>query len=156
MKSSRIVKQFFVVGFIAGIVSLSVAVVMAGYRTPGNVRLAVNGADLSGTWKGESICVDKAKFPACQDEHVVYHIARSSAASDVVTITMDKIVDGKPDTMAVLDFKYDVQKGMWVNEFTRNTVHGVWTFTAKGNTVEGTLTVLPDKTLVRRIKLKKT
>jgi hypothetical protein len=150
------VKQSFGVGFIAGSVMLSIAVVMAGYRVPGNARLAEDGTSLAGTWRGESICVDKTKFPACQDERVVYHIARSNSASDGVTITMDKIVNGKPEMMAVLDFKYDGQKGTWMNEFTRNTVRGVWTFTVKENAMEGTLIVLPDKTLVRRINLKKT
>lgn len=33
-------------------------------------------ARLLGNWSGESICVNKDKFPSCSDEKVVYHITR--------------------------------------------------------------------------------
>jgi len=146
-------KQGPVTGFIAVVVLLSA--IMAGYGESPKGRFVGDAAKVVGTWTGESICVNKEKFPACNDERVVYRLAQSASAADVVTITMDKIVDGKAEMMAELDFKYDAEKGTLVNEFTRNTVRGVWAFTVKGNSMEGTLTVLPDKTLVRRIKLKK-
>jgi hypothetical protein len=57
--------------------------------------------------------------------------------------------------MGVLDFKYDSEKGTLTCEFTRGSTHGLWEFTVKENTMEGTLVVLPDKTLARRVKLKK-
>ena len=109
---------------------------------------------LVGDWSGESVCVDKEKFPACHDERVIYRLAVSSKP-DVITVTADKIVNGKPETMGVLDFIYDAQKQTLVSEFTRNNRRGVWEFSVKGNTIEGTLTTLPDKSLVRRVKVQK-
>lgn len=112
-------------------------------------------ASLTGDWTGESICVDKVKFPACNDEKVIYRITPTPNTANTVTITMDKLVDGKPENMAVLDFKYDEKKGTLRNEFTRNGRQGVWEFTVNGNAIEGTLVALPDNTIVRRIKVSK-
>ena len=111
------------------------------------------GSDLVGNWIGESICVGNR--PACHDEQVIYRITKAPDASGNVTITADKIVNGKPELMGVLDFKYDSEKRTLVCDFTRGDTHGLWEFTVNGNTMEGTLMVLPDKTLVRRVKVKK-
>jgi hypothetical protein len=82
-------------------------------------------SNLIGNWSGESICVNKDKFPACHDEQVVYRIVKSSGESNMLTVTMDKIVNNKPETMVVLDFVYDAQKQTLSGEFTRNNRHGV-------------------------------
>lgn len=112
-------------------------------------------SNLIGTWSGESICVNRDKFPACHDEQVVYRIVKAAGKADVLTITMDKIVNGKPDTMGVLDFVYDRQKQTLSGEFARNNGRGIFEFAVKGELIEGTLSILPDRTLVRRIKVKK-
>ncbi len=114
---------------------------------------APDGSTLVGNWTGESICTGTRA--ACHDEKVIYRIPKAPDASGTVTITMDKLVDGKPETMGALDFKYDGAKGTLVNEFTRNTTHGIWEFKVNGNTMEGTLTLLPDKTVGRRVKVQK-
>ena len=64
-------------------------------------------------------------------------------------------MDGKPEPMGVLDFKYDAEKGTLTSEFTRGNTRGVWELTVKGDTMEGTLTILPDKTIGRHVKVKK-
>ena len=110
-------------------------------------------AKLIGSWTGESLCAGDR--PACHDEKVIYRIARSPNAADTVLITMDKIVDGKPETMGGLEFKYDPQQGTLVNEFTRRTTHGRWEFTVKGDTIAGVLRLLPEKTVVRRVQVKR-
>lgn len=112
-------------------------------------------SQLVGNWSGESICVNKEKFPACHDEQVVYRIVQRPSKSNTLTVTMDKIVSGKPENMAVLDFVYEPQKKTLSSEFTRNGRHGIWEFVVKDDLMDGTLTTLPDKTLVRRIKVKK-
>jgi len=109
---------------------------------------------LVGNWSGESICVDKEKFPACHDERVIYRVAASSKP-DVLTVTMDKLVNDKPETMGALDFVYDAEKQTLSSEFTRNNRHGIWEFIVKGDTIEGTLTTLPDKSPVRRVRVRK-
>jgi hypothetical protein len=117
--------------------------------------VAVNddGSTLVGTWAGESLCVGNR--PACHDEKVIYRITKAPDDAGNVTITTDKIVNGKPETMGVLDFKYDGGKHTLTCDFTRGQTHGVWELTVKEDTMEGTLIVLPDKTLARRVRLKK-
>lgn len=110
-------------------------------------------AKLFGNWAGESICV--GDNPACHDEKVIYRIAKSTEKPGMLVITMDKIVDGKPDTMAVLDFKYERDKSKLTGEFQNARYHGLWEFTVNGQTIEGTLSLLPAKTIARKVKVKK-
>jgi hypothetical protein len=128
-------------------------VVTQGKKTKGKQSSEIS--ELVGNWSGESVCVDKEKFPACHDEQVIYRIAKTSGKSDTLTITMDKIVNNKPETMGVFDFVYNAQKQTLSSEFTRNKWHGIWEFVVKGDLLEGTLAILPDKVIVRRIKVKK-
>jgi hypothetical protein len=110
---------------------------------------------LFGAWSGESVCVDKENFPACNDEQVVYHVAAASGKLDTVTIRADKIVNGKPETMGTFDFIYDQRKQTLTSEFKNSRVHIIFELAVKGDTLEGTLSTLPDKAIVRHIKVKK-
>ena len=110
---------------------------------------------LVGDWFGESTCVNKEKFPACNDEHVVYHVVVASSKTDTVTITADKIVNGKPEPMGTFDFIYDARKRTLTSEFKNDRVHIIFELVVKGDFLEGTLSTLPERTLVRRIKVKK-
>ena len=114
-----------------------------------------DSSDLTGNWSGESVCVDKVKFPACHDEQVIYRIGKTSGKSDTLTITMDKIVNSQPETMGVFAFSYNPQKHTLSSEFTRNKWHGIWELAVKDDLLEGTLSTLPDKTIVRRLKVKR-
>ena len=116
------------------------------------------GSDISklaGDWSGESVCVNKEKFPACNDEHVVYHVVVASGKTDTVTITADKIVNGKPEAMGTFDFVYDPRRQTLTSEFKNDRVHAIFELAVKGDLLEGTLSTLPERTLVRRIKVKK-
>ena len=110
---------------------------------------------LAGNWSGESICANKEKFPACNDEHVVYHVVVASGKTDTVTIAADKIVNGKPVAMGTFDFVYDARRQTLTSEFKNDRVHGIFELAVKGDLLEGTLSTLPERTLVRRIKVKK-
>ena len=110
---------------------------------------------LVGDWSGESICVNKEKFPACNNERVVYHVVVASGKTDTVTLTADKIVNNKPETMGTFDFVYNAQRQTLTSEFKNDKVHIIFEFAVKGDVLEGTLATLPDRTLVRRIKVKK-
>jgi len=110
---------------------------------------------LAGDWVGESVCVNKEKFPACKDEHVVYHVVVTSGKTDTVTVTADKIVNGKPEEMGTFDFVYDARRQTLTSEFKNERVHGIFELAVKGDLLEGTLSTLPERTLVRRIKVKK-
>jgi len=135
------------------VVFLSILAVTMGRGSSHTVAPDDGSSNLVGNWTGESKCV--GPFPACHDEKVIYRIAKPPDEKGIVTITADKIVNGKPETMGVLDFKYDGEKHTLTCDFTRGQTHGVWEFTVKEDTMEGTLVVLPDKTLARRVKLKK-
>ena len=107
-----------------------------------------------GDWEGESVCVDKNR-PACKNEHVVYHITKKDGEADGVTMRADKIVNGRPEEMGVLDCKYDSAKSTLTCEFTVNSTHGVFEYTVKGDEMEGTLKILPAGTLGRKINVRK-
>jgi hypothetical protein len=149
MKRCRVIVGVLVVSGLC--VALLVAV--EGKNSVGGQRGEVS--KLVGSWSGESVCVDKEKFPACRDEQVVYRIVESSGKANMVTVTMDKIVGGKPETMGVLDFVYDAQKQTLSGEFERNNRRGIWEFTVRGDALEGTLATLPERTIARRVKVKK-
>lgn len=107
-----------------------------------------------GDWEGESVCVDKNR-PACRDELVIYHIVKKEGAHDTVTVAADKIVDGQPEQMYVLDLKYDDAGGTLKGEFNVNGTRGVFEYAVKGDEMNGTLKTLPSGTTARRIKVKR-
>ena len=79
----------------------------------------------------------------------------AAGKSDTVTITADKLVYGKPETMGTFDFVYGPQKRMLTSEFKNSRVHLIFELAVKGDILEGTLATLPERDLVRRIKVKK-
>ena len=105
-----------------------------------------------GTWRGESICTDKSRT-ACKNEEVVYRFEEVSGERGVLTLLADKIIEGRRVPMYKLDFKYDEAAGALSSEFTRRQTHGLWQYKVSGDTMEGTLVLLPDKTLGRRVKV---
>src|SRR5215210_4855888 len=108
-----------------------------------------------GDWEGESVCVDKNR-PACKNEHVVYHLTKKEGGgADEVTMRADKIVNGKPEDMGVLDCNHDAAKSTLTCEFTVNGTHGVFEYAINGDEMEGTLRILPAGTTGRKIKVKK-
>lgn len=117
---------------------------------------AQNDVDkLVGDWSGESICVNKEKFPACKDEVVVYHIKKVADKPNTINLSADKIVNGKPEFMAEFDFVFDPKKQTLTTEFKNERVHLLIEFQVKGNAMEGSMISLPDKTVARSIKVKK-
>lgn len=123
------------------------------FQGKGQDSARVNAPSVIGTWSGESICVGDR--PACKNETVVYRFEPVAGKSTVITLLADKIIEGKRVPMGKLDFQYDEAGRTLSCEFTRGQTHGVWEFKITGDTMEGTGTVLPDKTLVRRVKVKR-
>jgi hypothetical protein len=119
----------------------------AGPNSAAKTDLAHNEAQLIGTWTGESIC--QVKNSPCHDEKAIYRISKAKEAGKV-TIDLEKIVDGKAETMVVLDFKYESKNQKLICAYK----HGVWEFTVNGNQMSVTLTT-PDKVVYRRVSLKK-
>jgi hypothetical protein len=103
---------------------------------------------LAGTWRGNSLCVEKGT--ACHDEVAVYRIATIPGKPGYLLVSGGKVVDGKEIVMGSGEWRYDSARRTLSVELPR----GVITLKADGDKLEGTFT-LPDKTILRRIKLKK-
>jgi len=126
---------------------LGSALLASGNAALGNAAVAQDEAQLFGNWTGESIC--QVQSSPCHDEHVIYHISKGQTAGQV-SVSADKIVAGKPVNMGTGDYTYDRDSGTLLQE----NAGRVWKLMVKGNTMTGTLT-LPDKTIYRRVTLKK-
>lgn len=134
--------------------SLVVAFVVVVACAPGEA-LAGPVDEIVGTWHGTSACVDRQAAPACTDEEVIYEIAASPGRPDAVTVTADKIVDGKRVPMGSLDFSLEATSRSWTSELETPRTHALWRLSVSGTTLSGTLTLLPSKAVVRRIDLRK-
>jgi len=108
-------------------------------------------SSLTGDWTGESICV--GNNPGCHDEKVVYHISVDPADPAKVKIAADKIVNGKLEWIGDIELKYDPGKQTLTGELQNSRYRGLWEFAVKGNAIEGSLTILPDKSIGRRIRV---
>ena len=123
-------------------------------RQPAATASSNAATSVLGTWKGESTCIGNNR-PACKNEVVVYRLEAVAGKPDVVLMLADKIIEGKRDPMGKLEFKYVEAKGELSCEFTIGQTHGLFQFTVSGDSMEGTLVLLPDRELVRRIKVKR-
>lgn len=131
---------------------LTAALVPGTFTMPQNVPAnSSSGGEerkLVGTWRGESLCVEKGT--ACHDEMAVYRIAAIPGKPGYLMVSGGKVVDGKEIVMGTGEWRYDSAKRTLSVELPR----GVITLKADGGKLEGTFT-LPDKTVLRRITLKK-
>ena len=128
---------------------LAVLAVLAAAAAPGP-RDAILGE-----WRGTSTCVDRVKHPACNDEVVIYHFRPNGDDPAAVTLTADKVVDGKVLPMGEFDCTYDGKRGAWLSEFRNERVHILWSFVVRKNDIQGTLVDLPDRSPVRKIAVQK-
>jgi hypothetical protein len=135
-----------------------------GRRWPAGVVLALlAGAafaqgpreQLVGTWRGTSLCLDRAALPACTDEQVVYDIAAPTSASDVIVVKADKIVEGRREPMGEVTFRPDVATGRWVSEIKTPNVHALWHLALRDGGLRGGMMLLPSTTAVRIVELKR-
>lgn len=105
-------------------------------------------AALLGIWRGSSICTGARA--ACHDETVVWHVT-PGAKPDVVTVAMNKVVDGKELEMGDLDFKIDFAAHRLVGDYDNGRVATRWSFTWTDKKLVGTAVMLPDGTKIRDI-----
>jgi len=68
--------------------------------------------------------------------------------------TTCRVLD-KRVTMGAFDFVYDVRKQTLTSEVKNSRGNIIFELAVGGDTLEGTLSTLPDKAIVRRIKVKK-
>jgi hypothetical protein len=101
-----------------------------------------------GHWTGTSICT--AVRPACHDETASYWI-KPGPSSDVVTIDACKVINGKDESMGLIDFHVDLATHVLSGVIGNNNPA---TLTWSGDTMTGTFKQ-PDGQIVRNIRLKK-
>jgi hypothetical protein len=130
----------------------SIVVLLAVVSAPARADNATDA--IIGTWRGSSVCVDRKAAPACNDETVVYDIAATAGKADTVTVKADKVVDGKRQPMGALDFTRGTDGG-WTTEIQTPRVRALWRLTVDGRKMRGTMTLVPSKTIVRRMALDK-
>jgi hypothetical protein len=109
-------------------------------------------AKLLGTWEGESKCA--AADSACHDEHVIYRVATVKHDASKLALHGYKVVKGQLIFMGTLECQqYRDQATL---SCTGNTPKkDAWEFKVSGRIMTGTLTVGEEKTLYRRINVKK-
>jgi hypothetical protein len=133
-------------------------IMLAGGLVPGIVAMAQNApakspngeeeGKLAGTWRGDSVCVEKGT--ACHDEIAVYRISAIPNKPGYLLVSGGKVVDGSEIVMGTGEWRYDGSKHTLSVDLPRGTI----TLKADGGRLQGTFT-LPDKTVLRRITLKK-
>ena len=107
--------------------------------------------DIVGSWRGTSICVDKANFPACKDEQVIYDVRRNGSGRDTVTIRADKVVNGVREFMAEFDFRR--ADSTWVAEYQGARVRIRIVLRVRAAHMTGVLTDEPSGRRVRELTL---
>jgi hypothetical protein len=132
-----------------------IGVICLGFLTVVSVsaQKKVAGDELLGDWYGESKCT--GSNPYCHDEIVVYHFTHSNNDPAKIHLAADKIVKGKPEEMGEFDLVYDAAKHTLMGDFPipRTGGKGVWLFKIDGDKIDGTLTVLPENEIGRKVKV---
>jgi hypothetical protein len=128
--------------------SLVSAIAAIAQNAPGNSSATDDESKIDGTWRGDSVCVEKGT--SCHDEIAVYRISAIPGKHGHFMVTGGKVVGGKEVVMGSGDWRYDSQTHTLTGELPK----GVITLKIDGNKIEGTY-ILPDKTVLRRITLKK-
>ena len=112
--------------------------------------LSLQTPEILGSWHGRSTCVDRAHFPACRDEEVIYDVRAHPGTRDTVTLRADKVVNGQRESMGELDFT-KAPDSSWVAEFQTPRAHDRWVFRVSGARMTGTLTDLTSGRQIREV-----
>jgi hypothetical protein len=116
-------------------------------------RPAADIASVVGSWEGDSKCAVAAS--ACHDEHALYRIAPDKKGPAKLTVDGYKIVDGTPVFMGTLACTYHADQSI-LSCSGSTSQKDDWEFQISGDTMTGTLKIGDEKTLYRRITLRKT
>ena len=113
---------------------------------------AAQSGTLAGTWQGTSTCVDRVRFPACQDEQVIYEARLTHSSPDTVIIRTDKLVRGTREFMGELSFTPQ-RDSSWVAEVRTARVHFMVTLRRTGDRLTGAMTDVASGRRIREIAL---
>ncbi|MEN3328640.1 MAG: hypothetical protein V7638_3447 [Acidobacteriota bacterium] len=136
-----------------GLIIAVLITAFAGSSQAQGLARPMNTSAIVGTWRGESICVGHR--PACKNETVIYRFEPVAGRSTLVTLLADKIIKGKRIPMYKLDLQYDESKRTLSCDFTQGRTRGTWEYKIAGDSMQGTGIVLADKSVARRVKVKR-
>jgi len=136
------------------IVTLCVLLAVRGALCASAAPSAHDPSELTGTWRGTSLCTDRVAAPACHDEVVVYDFSAGTKPGTVLW-KADKIVNGERQPMGEMDLAYDADGGCWKGEFSSPRSHTVWCLTVDGAHLSGTAWLVPGKQTFRKVDVKK-
>lgn len=125
----------------SGFVAL-VAVAVLSHHAP--AQAATGAANAIGVWRGTSLCLVRPS--ACNDEVVVYRIARLNTV-DSVSIDARKVVNAREEKMGDLACRLSAPG----TSITCSMKNGVWYFTVRRDSLVGELR-LPDDTKFRDVR----
>jgi hypothetical protein len=120
--------------------------------SPGASGGASADSAVIGTWEGESKCM-VAGSP-CHDEHVIYEIARNGKTGGE-KIDAYKVVNGEKQFMGAIECRYNPDKKNLSCGGGNAQKKSDWEYFVSGDAMEGTLVIGDDKTLYRKISLKR-
>jgi hypothetical protein len=132
--------------------ALAVAGILAALPGFGSVPETDPAEALRGTWRGTSICVDKATDTFCHDEVVVYEFEAAGQPRGKVVWRPSKIVNGSVLPMGDLELAWDAAEKTWSKEFTSPRFHGRWSLAVNGPKMTGSLVELPSGRMARRVE----
>ena len=91
------------------------------------------GPSFTGVWKGDSVC--QIKDSPCHDEASVYYVSPGSEPN-TFQMKMNKIVDGKEETMGTVNCTADSNAGLYV---CRLSATSTWTWRLNEGSLDGDL-----------------
>jgi len=137
-----------------GVVVATVSVLLASRCIMAAAPDDPKPAELVGTWRGTSTCVDRVAAPACRDEVVVYEFTAAARAGSVIW-KADKVVDGQRQSMGEMELAYDAKQKCWAAEFSSPSLRSTWCLAVDGAHLTGTGRLLPGKEIIRKIDVRK-
>jgi hypothetical protein len=78
-----------------------------------------------------------------------------SSWNSLAKLKAAKIIQGRPEPMYELDFKYESAERRWECEFVRPRAHGIWAYVVDGQRLTGTLYILPGREVARNVTAKR-
>jgi hypothetical protein len=103
-----------------------------------------------GTWEGESKCT-VADSP-CHDEHVIYRFAADKSDPKSLKADAAKVVNGSEEFMGTLDCQQQDAELLCSGHTPKKDE---WKFQISGEVMSGTLTIGTEKTLYRRVSVRR-
>jgi len=118
------------------------------------VAQAHPAAEIIGTWRGTSTCVDRVAAPGCNDETLYYEMTAGPSPA-VVHWKAYKVVNGQNDLMGEMDLTYSDADKCWAANFSSPRTSIRWCLSVSGGTMSGSAWQVPGKQQIRKVDAKK-